>query len=136
MTISQPIKIVSGLVMAHGKLLLLQRDNTEGIRDPGRWQLPGGGVEENETPDNAIRRELQEEIGIIPNSLYFLVAPSEDTYVYYAHLVDEEIKNIKKGTEGKDLRFFSFNKLSNIPLTQKLQKVFKGQREILKSLLK
>jgi len=135
MTTSQPIKIVSALVVADGKVLLLQRDANPEIRDPNCWQLPGGGVEGRETPDKAIKRELQEEIGIIPSSLRFLISPSADVCAYFARLTDEEVRNIKKGDEGKDLRFFSFDELSQIPLTQKLKDVMQSQGKVLKSLL-
>jgi 8-oxo-dGTP pyrophosphatase MutT (NUDIX family) len=35
---------------------------------PGRtlWATPGGGIEPGESPENAIRRELEEETGFIP----------------------------------------------------------------------
>lgn len=132
---SQHIQVVSAIVVANGKLLLLQRDYNEGIRDPGRWQLPGGGVEDGETADEAMRRELQEEIGIVPCSLVFLISPSVDVHAYHARLTENEVKSIKKGTEGKDLRFFSLEELSDIPLTKKLQEVFEKQKGFLKSLL-
>lgn len=135
MTSSQPIKIVSAIVVADGKILLLQRDDNPGIRDPNCWQLPGGGVEDGEMPDDAIKRELQEEIGIIPSSLSFLISPSAETRAYYARLTNKEVKNIKKGKEGKDLRFFSFDELSQITLTQKLKDEIQSQSEVLKSLL-
>lgn len=134
MTISQPIKVVSAIVIADEKILLLQRDTNPEIRDPNCWQLPGGGVEDGEMPDEAIERELQEEIGIIPSSLRFLISPSAETRVYYARLTDEEAKSIKKGDEGRDLRFFSFSELSQIPLTQKLKNVIQSQSNVLKSL--
>jgi len=137
MSISQPnsIKIVSAVVVANGKILLLQRDDNPGIRDPNCWQLPGGGVEDGEMPDEAIKRELQEEIGIIPSLLNFLISPSAETHAYYARLTDEEVRSIKKGDEGKDLRFFSFDELSQIPLTQKLKDVIQSRGKVLKSLL-
>lgn len=51
---------------ASGRTLLIQRDEKPGLEFAGYWTLPGGRVEENETPEAAICRELQEEIGVIP----------------------------------------------------------------------
>ena len=132
---SQDSQVVSALVVFNKKLLLLQRDDAIGIKDPGRWQLPGGGVEEGETPDEAMKRELQEEIGIIPQTLRFLATPYPGTHVYHAPLTEEEATKIKKGNEGKDLRFFSLDEMSIIPLTQKLQQALETQKNLFKSLL-
>src|SRR5687767_12404545 len=48
------------------RILLIQRDEKPDLEFPGYWTLPDGRVEENETPQAAILRELQEEIGVIP----------------------------------------------------------------------
>jgi 8-oxo-dGTP diphosphatase len=58
----KPVVIVEALVHdTKGRLLLLKRSNTNSIY-VGKWQLPGGKVEEGETPIEAINRELREEI--------------------------------------------------------------------------
>lgn len=49
-------------VTAQGEVLLQQRDYTPGIAYPGAWTIFGGAVETGETPDEAIQRELMEEL--------------------------------------------------------------------------
>jgi len=44
------------------RLLVLQND-------AGNWELPGGGLEHGESIAACIRRELQEEIGIVPATI-------------------------------------------------------------------
>lgn len=50
------------LVDADGRVLLAQRP--EGRSMAGLWEFPGGKVEAGETPEAALIRELQEELGI------------------------------------------------------------------------
>ncbi|NOR61610.1 MAG: 8-oxo-dGTP diphosphatase MutT [Rhodobacteraceae bacterium] len=50
------------LVDADGRVLLAQRP--EGKSMAGLWEFPGGKVEAGETPEAALIRELQEELGI------------------------------------------------------------------------
>ncbi len=46
--------------------MLIQRDEKLGLEFPGYWTLLGGFVKEQDAPQAAIRRELQEELSIIP----------------------------------------------------------------------
>ncbi|MBC8412881.1 MAG: NUDIX domain-containing protein [Nitrospira sp.] len=47
-----------------GELLIYKRDNNPDIPYPGHWDLIGGHLEEGETPEQALVREVMEEIGI------------------------------------------------------------------------
>ncbi len=55
--------VAAGLLRRRGRGLLLHRAPTRGWY-PDCWDLPRGHVEEGETPDFALRRELLEELGV------------------------------------------------------------------------
>lgn len=46
------------------QILLLRRNPNIEMWQPGRWALVGGGVEEGETPEEAVKREIKEETGL------------------------------------------------------------------------
>lgn len=52
---------VTAVIIKDGKLLLLQR-NEEPFRD--MWDLPGGYMQADERPIDALKREIKEELGI------------------------------------------------------------------------
>lgn len=53
------------LVDADGRVLLAKRP--EGRMLAGLWEFPGGKVEAGESPEAALIRELEEELGIVVN---------------------------------------------------------------------
>ena len=58
--------VAAAIVNDKGEVLLAQRP--EGKRLAGKWEFPGGKVEEGESPEVALSRELHEELGIITRS--------------------------------------------------------------------
>lgn len=54
----QPVLAVGAIVVTEKGLLLIRRGHPPG---KGLWSLPGGRLEPGERPEEALRRELQEE---------------------------------------------------------------------------
>lgn len=63
MTERTPVEVAVGVLLdAQGRFLLTSRP--EGKVYAGYWEFPGGKVEPGETVEQALRRELHEELGI------------------------------------------------------------------------
>lgn len=57
----KPIEVVASIIHQDGKILATQR----GYGDfKGLWEFPGGKMEPGETPEEALRREIREELNI------------------------------------------------------------------------
>ena len=58
-------KVATALLFdRNNRLLIYLRDNKPEISFPNHWDLFGGQVEENETPEQALVRELKEELNL------------------------------------------------------------------------
>ena len=54
--------VVAALIVRDGNILVCQRTRHQSM--PLKWEFPGGKIEEGEQPRDALRRELEEELGI------------------------------------------------------------------------
>ncbi|MBX3311897.1 MAG: (deoxy)nucleoside triphosphate pyrophosphohydrolase [Microbacteriaceae bacterium] len=62
---SRTITVVGAVIMHEDRILCAQRSFQSSL--PGFWEFPGGKVEEDETPRQALERELEEELNISVN---------------------------------------------------------------------
>lgn len=62
------IKVVCGVVICNRKILVAQ--NPPSHKYSNLWELPGGKIEEDETPFEAIVRELKEELAMCVTPLF------------------------------------------------------------------
>lgn len=84
-----------------GEILLGERVNVAGA-----WQFPQGGIDAGETPEEALQRELREEIGIGSNDFRVLTRKGP-----YHYLFGEG--RMKKGFHGKEQLYFLCEFLGN-----------------------
>ena len=71
------------VIRRNGRVLIQKRLN-KGLL-AGLWEFPGGKVERGETPAQALRREIQEELGIVLKNVVFLARVK---HAYTKYLVD------------------------------------------------
>jgi 8-oxo-dGTP diphosphatase len=76
-----------------GEFLLALRDNKPGMPFPNHWDLIGGHIEEGETPEEALVREVKEELDIDLKDYTF--------YRKYECLTGDAYQNIKYIYNGK-----------------------------------
>ena len=55
-------RVTAAVIEKDGKILIAKR--RIGDRHGGRWEFPGGKIDVGETPEECLKRELKEELGI------------------------------------------------------------------------
>lgn len=104
--LNRPVtEVAAGILLdAEGRYLLGQRP--EGKPYAGYWEVPGGKIENGESVFAALKRELQEELGIDIESSEDLVVLEYDYPHAYVRLNVSIIRKwigIPKGCEGQSL---------------------------------
>ena len=97
------------------QILLFLRDNKKDIPYPNRWDILGGHIEEGESPQACIMREMREEIGIALNRpSLFNVYDMDDRIEYtFSQSADFDVREIKL-REGQRLRWFSEEEIRSL----------------------
>lgn len=90
-------------------LLVIRRDDRPDIPWPGRWDLPGGGREGDETPQACVLRETYEEVGLAldPSDLSWsssYLRPRGQVWFFAAHLPASRLAAVRFGSEGQGWR--------------------------------
>ncbi|MSO97184.1 MAG: 8-oxo-dGTP diphosphatase MutT [Rhodospirillaceae bacterium] len=64
MTVKKPVVLVVAVALINTERQVLLAQRPMGKSMAGLWEFPGGKVEDHETPEQALVRELHEELGI------------------------------------------------------------------------
>jgi 8-oxo-dGTP diphosphatase len=104
------------LIDADGRILLAKRP--EGKSLAGLWEFPGGKVEDGERPEQALIRELKEELGIDVETsclapLTFASHAYEDFHLLMPLYVCRRWKGVATGLEGQELKWVKAKDLRN-----------------------
>ena len=107
------------LIDPDGRVLVAKRP--EGKQLAGLWEFPGGKVEVGERPEQALIRELKEELGIdVAESclapLTFASHAYEDFHLLMPLYVCRRWKGIVASQEGQELKWLRPNKLRDMPM--------------------
>ncbi|MEO1420719.1 MAG: 8-oxo-dGTP diphosphatase MutT [Pseudomonadota bacterium] len=107
------------LVDVDGRVLLAQRP--EGKSMAGLWEFPGGKVEPGETPETALMRELEEELGIETwesclAPLTFASHTYDDFHLLMPLFVCRKWNGTPTGREGQTLAWAKPTKLRDYPM--------------------
>lgn len=111
--------VAVALVDPDGRVLLAQRP--EGKALAGLWEFPGGKVDPGERPEQALIRELKEEIGIDTEAsclapLSFASHSYDDFHLLMPLWVCRKWEGIAQPREGQVLKWVRPNDLRNYPM--------------------
>jgi len=120
-------------INVEGKILLQQRDDRPDLRYPGCWTTFGGKVEDGETPHEAMRRELLEEIELeLPMRLwkvddYPMERDGQKIIVqrfFYVGRIDRAASEITLN-EGQALGYFGLEDLDRLKIGWDFERIFR-----------
>jgi 8-oxo-dGTP diphosphatase len=79
------VRVAAAVIWREGRVLFTQRPPRGALGL--QWELPGGKIEDGETPEHAVVRELHEELGVRARAIEELGVDSHD----YLHGLEVEI---------------------------------------------
>lgn len=113
-----------------GKYLLGKRLNSQSW--PGWWEFPGGKLENNENPSDALKREIFEELGVVINkyrqwTTRRVIEKNKITILYFFLITSWT--GMVEGREGQELQWINlktYNATKVLPPNQVIQHALKN----------
>ena len=119
------IQVVAGIIYKDGKILIAKRNLHKD--QGGKWEFPGGKVEKGETNEEALKREIKEELDadievkeyVGENEFHY---PEKDVKLifYQANLISDRVKLL----EHEDYKWIKIEESSKYDFAEADKKVF------------
>lgn len=114
------------VIMKGGKMLLVRRAVEPHV---GRWYFPGGHIEKNEDAEQAIIREIKEELGVElkPKFAFYHDSVNPDIGSHYVQLIftGEISGEIKLNHENSEFKWFTPEEALKLPFAFKHERILK-----------
>ncbi len=113
--------VACALIDADDRILLAQRPAGKSMA--GLWEFPGGKVEEGETPETALVRELKEELGVETKPaclapLSFVSHGYDDFHLLMPVYICRRWWGMPQAREGQVLKWVRSGKLRDFPMPE------------------
>lgn len=111
--------VACALVDADSRVLIAQRP--EGKALAGLWEFPGGKLEQGETPEDCLVRELYEELGIVTKPaclapLTFASHAYDDFHLFMPLYICRRYEGIPRGLENQAIKWVKPRQLRDYPM--------------------
>ncbi|MCB8837340.1 8-oxo-dGTP diphosphatase MutT [Aurantimonas sp. VKM B-3413] len=111
--------VACALIDADGRILIAERP--EGKALAGLWEFPGGKLEPGETPEDALIRELREELGVVTQApclapLTFASHRYDDFHLLMPLYVCRRFSGTPTPREGQRLKWVRASALRDYPM--------------------
>ena len=115
---STRVRVVAGILKnANGDILIADRRQSRSMQD--HWEFPGGKLDKGESPEQALSRELAEELGIqIASVCHFqhIEHDYDDLQVAIDFYLVDAWQGAPRGMEGQQLRWVALSALDRAML--------------------
>lgn len=105
------MKVAIGIICDDNQRILITQ-RSAAISQGGLWEFPGGKLEPGESPESALIRELQEEVGLEVGAQDFIFEINDNQRSLYVFLVTQYTGQASRRETQQDLRWITPQELN------------------------